>query len=51
MVETLNNLKNNKVKRAAPQANLNESERISKFVTGLDKKYHGTKLIRQCELF
>ncbi|EJD06611.1 uncharacterized protein FOMMEDRAFT_165363 [Fomitiporia mediterranea MF3/22] len=42
MVETLNNLKNNKMKKAAAGAQGgNESkERISKFVAGIGKKYH-----------
>ena len=43
MVETLNNLKNNKLKKGATSAHgSNESkERISKFVSGIGKRYHG----------
>ena len=44
MVETLINLKNNKLKKAAPGAHGgNEAkEQISKFVTGIGKKYQGS---------
>ncbi len=43
MVETLSNLKNNKVKKAAGQAAGGEAvERMKKFLSGLSKKRHGT---------
>lgn len=44
MVETLTNLKNNKLKKAAPGAHgSNEAkEHINKFVTGIGKKYQGS---------
>lgn len=42
MLETLSNLKNNKVKRAAGQMQGGEAvERLKKFLSGLDKKRHG----------
>lgn len=41
MVETLTNLKNNKVKKQSSQNGNESKERISKFVGGIDKKYHG----------
>ena len=43
MVETLGNLKNNKVKKAAGQTAGGEAvERMKKFLSGLNKKRHGT---------
>ena len=44
MVETLINLKNNRLKKAAPGAHgSNEAkEQINKFVTGIGKKYQGS---------
>lgn len=41
MVETLTNLKNNKVKNQTSQGGNESKERISRFVAGIDKKYHG----------
>lgn len=41
MVETLTNLKNNKVKRTAPQAAV-ETDRLKKFVANLGKTHAGT---------
>ena len=42
MIETLINLKNNKVKRAATQhAGGDAVERLKKFLAGLSKKRHG----------
>lgn len=42
MVETLSNLKNNKVKKAAGQTAGGEAvERMKKFLSGLNKKRHG----------
>ncbi|KAF8591084.1 ARM repeat-containing protein [Ramaria rubella] len=41
MIETLTNLKNNKIKRVAGQDGHSEStERLKKFLSGLSKKYH-----------
>ena len=42
MVETLNNLKNNKIKKgaASAQGSNDSKERISKFVSGIGKRYH-----------
>lgn len=42
MVETLNNLKNNKLKKgsASGQGSSESKDRISKFVTGIGKRYH-----------
>ena len=43
MVETLSNLKNNKIKKAAGQTAGNEAvERMKKFLSGLSKKRHGS---------
>lgn len=43
MVETLTNLKNNKVKKAADSsAGADTVDRLKKFVSGLSKKRHGT---------
>lgn len=43
MVETLSNLKNNKVKKAAGQTVGGEAvERMRKFLSGLNKKRHGS---------
>lgn len=45
MVETLTNLKNNKIKRNAGQTAGNEAvERMKKFLSGLSKKRHGMLL-------
>ena len=42
MVETLSNLKNNKIKKAAGQMAGGEAvERMKKFLSGLTKKRHG----------
>lgn len=42
MVETLTNLKNNKTKRNASQAGgVDASERLKKFLSGLNKRRHG----------
>lgn len=42
MIETLSNLKNNKVKKAAGQLAGNEAvDRMKKFLSGLSKKRHG----------
>ena len=41
MVETLTNLKNNKVKKQTGQGSNESKERITRFVNGIDKKYHG----------
>ena len=42
MVETLTNLKNNKVKKAAGQTAGGEAvERMKKFLSGLSKRRHG----------
>ena len=47
MVETLTNLKNNKVKKAAGQtAGIEAVERMKKFLSGLIKKRHGASYIR-----
>lgn len=41
MIETLTNLRNNKVKRVAGQDGHSEStERMKKFLSGLTKKHH-----------
>ena len=47
MVETLNNLKNNKMKKtvAGAQGGNESKERISKFVAGIGKKYHGSLIL------
>ena len=56
MVETLSNLKNNKIKKAAGQTAGTEAvERMKKFLSGLSKKRHGMHLQilfspLQCEL-
>ena len=43
MVETLSNLKNNKIKKAAGQTAGTEAvDRMKKFLSGLSKKRHGT---------
>ena len=43
MVETLTNLKNNKVKKAASSgAGVETIDRLKKFLSGLSKKRHGT---------
>lgn len=43
MIETLTNLKNNKLKRNTTQNQGGEAvERMKKFLTGLTKKRHGT---------
>ena len=43
MVETLSNLKNNKVKKAASSgAGVETIDRLKKFLSGLSKKRHGT---------
>ena len=45
MVETLSNLKNNKIKKAAGQMAGGEAvERMKKFLSGLTKKRHGVFL-------
>ena len=45
MVETLTNLKNNKVKKAASSgAGVETIDRLKKFLSGLSKKRHGTPL-------
>lgn len=45
MIETLTNLKHNKVKRIANQAGHTETvERMKRFLSGLNKKYHGTSI-------
>lgn len=42
MIETLSNLKNNKVKKAAGQSAGNEAvDRMKKFLSGLSKKRQG----------
>lgn len=42
MLETLNNLKNNKTKRLGAQNQGGDAvERMKKFLTGLSKKRHG----------
>ena len=42
MIETLSNLKNNKIKKAAGQMAGGEAvERMKKFLSGLTKKRHG----------
>ena len=47
MVETLSNLKNNKVKKAAGQtAGIEAVERMKKFLSGLIKKRHGASYIQ-----
>lgn len=46
MVETLSNLKNNKIKKAAGQTAGNEAvERMKKFLSGLSKKRHGLSIL------
>ncbi|KAM5535944.1 hypothetical protein V8D89_010384 [Ganoderma adspersum] len=46
MVETLSNLKNNKVKKAAGQTAGGEAvERMKKFLSGLNKKRHGSVVV------
>jgi len=45
MIETLNNLKNNKTKRSAnPDGHTASVEQMKKFLSGVGKKYHGTSL-------
>lgn len=42
MVETLNNLKNNKLKHGpTAHGSTEQKERITKFVSGIGKRYHG----------
>lgn len=44
MIETLTNLKNNKLKRNATQNQGGDAvERMKKFLSGLSKKRHGTQ--------
>lgn len=45
MVETLTNLKNNKVKRQSAHGSGEADERIKKFVTGIGKNRHGLCVI------
>jgi len=46
MIETLNNLKNNKVKRLGTQNQGSEAvERMKKFLSNLGKKRHGKYII------
>lgn len=48
MIETLSNLKNNKVKKAAGQSAGNEAvDRMKKFLSGLSKKRQGWYSFRE----
>ena len=52
MIETLTNLKNNKVKRTTGQDGHSETvDRMKKFLSGLSKKYHRMCMMRYCYIF